>query len=179
MGCSSLLLLLSFLHKTPFSDTWRKYHSVSTKGADGKEVIFLVKNPSSVTRQANSPLVSISSSTTHSARKAYLPAPSSTVTKLVASGPRCRVCPERHEGRPLQSLRPFRCIVIRCPRDNPCTRMTIMRSTGFWRNEHGGFCQQMKRRSAGRAAPDRCNGRREGATLLRRVNTVKNRCSKN
>ena len=45
MGCSSLLLLLSFLHKTLFSDTWRKYHSISTKGADGKEVIFLVKNP--------------------------------------------------------------------------------------------------------------------------------------
>lgn len=58
-------------------------------------------------------------------------------------------------------------------------RMTIMQSTGFWRNAHGGFCQQMKRRSAGRAAPDRRNGRREGSILLRRANTVKNRSSKN
>ena len=120
-AAGSLLLLLSFLHKTLFSDTWRKYHSVSTKGADGKEVIFLVRNS--------------------------------------------LLC---HPAGQFAS----------CPRDNPCTRMTIMRSTGFWRNEHGGFCQQTKRRSAGRAAPDRCNGRREGATLLRRANTVKNRSSK-
>lgn len=35
----------------------------------------------------------------------------------------------------------------------------------IWRSEHGDFCRQMKHRSVGHAALDRCNGRREGSIL--------------